>query len=126
MVIRQGDVVWLELPRPRGSGPGGRRPAVVMQHDRFNRSRVQTVVVAAITSNLSLAGAPGNVRLRKGEAGLSKPSVVNVTQLIAVDRDLVRSRSGTLSPRRVAEVCSGVRLLLEPPEEILKLLRSTT
>ena len=114
-------MVWLDLPPPSGSGPGGQRPAVVLQHDRFNRSRVQTVVVAAITSNLRLAGAPGNVSLRKGEAGLSKRSVVNVAQLIAVDRDLIPSRSGTLSPRRLAEVWSGVRLLLEPPEEVLKL-----
>jgi mRNA interferase MazF len=126
MVIEQGDVVWVELPRPSGSSPGGRRPAVVVQHDRFNRSRVQTVVVAAITSNLSLAAAPGNVRLRRGEAGLSRPSVVNVTQLVAVERDQLRARSGKLSPRRLAEVWRGVRLLLEPPEEVLELLGRAT
>jgi len=120
-VILYGDVVWLELPRSGGSAPGGRRPAVVLQQDRFNRSAIQTVVVAAVTSNLRLAAAPGNVRLRKGEAGLPKPSVVNVSQLMAVDRDLIRGKIGRLSEQRLAEVWGGVRLLLEPPAEILTL-----
>jgi mRNA interferase MazF len=95
---------------------------VVIQTDRFNRSAIQTIVVAAVTSNLKLAAAPGNLRLRRGEAGLAKPSVVNVSQLAAVDRELVRGHLGKLSQRRLAEVWRGVRLLLEPPEVIMKLL----
>ncbi len=114
MVIEQGDVVWVDLGSPRGSEPGGRRPAVVLQHDRFNRSRISTVVVAAITSNLKFADAPGNVRLRKGEAGLSRPSVVNVTQIATLDRDSLRSKSGCLSRIRFLQVWEGVRLVLEP------------
>jgi mRNA interferase MazF len=121
-VISQGDVLWLELPSPTGSEPGGKRPALVLQTDRFNKSRVQTVVVATITSNLKLAAAPGNVQLRKGEAGLRKASVVNVTQPIAVDRSRLFAKVGAVSARRLAEVWAGVRLLLEPPEEITKLL----
>jgi mRNA interferase MazF len=80
MVIQQGDVVWVDFAPPRGSAPAGRHPAVVLQHDRLNRSAIQTIVVAAITSNLKLAAYRGNVRLSKGEAGLPRSSVVNVTQ----------------------------------------------
>ncbi len=114
MVIEQGDVVWVELPPSMGSEPAGRRPAVVLQHDRFNRSRIATTVVAAITSNLKFATAPGNVRLRKGEAGLPLPSVVNVTQLATIDRGRVHSRLGRLSRERLREIWDGVRLVLEP------------
>jgi mRNA interferase MazF len=114
MVIEQGDVVWVDLPLARRSEPAGRRPALVLQHDRFNRSRIATVVVAAITSNLKLAAAPGNLRLRKGEAGLPRPSVVNVSQLATIDRAHVVARLGRLSRARLAEVWSGVKLVIEP------------
>ncbi len=123
-MILYGDVVWMNLPPSGGSAPGGKRPAVVLQQDRFNRSRIQTVVVAAVTSKLALAAAPGNVRLRKGEAGLPKSSVVNVSQLMAVDRDLIGAKLGRLSERRLAEVWSGVRLVLEPPLAIVALSES--
>jgi len=124
MVIVYGDVVWMNLPPAFGSAPAGRHPAVVLQQDRFNRSRIQTIVVAAVSSNLKLAGAPGNVRLRKGEAGLPKPSVVDVSQLMAVDRDLIEAKIGRLSDGRLAEVWNGVRLVLEPPPAILALAES--
>lgn len=117
MVIEQGDVVWIELRNPVGSEPGGRRPAVVLQHDRFNRSRIATTVVAAITSNLRLAAMPGNVRLRKGEAGLPRSSVVNVSQIATVDRARVLSKIGRTSPRRMREIWEGVRLVIEPSPE---------
>ncbi len=116
MVIEQGDVVWIDLPRARGSAPAGRRPALILQHDRFNRSRIATTVVAAITSNLALAAAPGNVLLRKGEAGLDRASVVNITQLAAIDRAQILVKSGRLTHRRLAEVWTGVRLILQPDE----------
>jgi mRNA interferase MazF len=80
-VIRQGELYWLRFGPSEGSEPAGRRPAVVAQHDRFNLSAVPTTIVAAITSNLRLAAMPGNVRLPKGEAGLARPSVVNVSQI---------------------------------------------
>jgi mRNA interferase MazF len=109
--MRQGEVYWLRFAG-RGSEPEGRRPALVVQHDRFNRSAIQTTVVAAITSNLRLAAMPGNVRLRKGEANLPRPSVVNVTQLRTVDRDRLTERVGHLTPGRVREVLDGLALVL--------------
>ena len=114
MVIQQGDVVWVELPSASGSVPAGRRPAVVLQHDRFNSSAINTTVVVAVTSNLRYAALPGNVRLRKGEAGLRRASVVNVTQIATVDRSNISSKIGQLSRGRVQEIWSGVLLVLEP------------
>jgi mRNA interferase MazF len=111
VVIRQGDVFWLRF-RGVGSEPDGKRPAVVVQHDRFNRSAISTIVVAAITSNLRLAAMPGNVRLRKGEAKLARPCVVNVSQLGTVDRERLTERVGTLGPARVREVLGGLGLVL--------------
>ncbi len=110
----QGDVVWIELPPPYGSEPSGTRPALVIQSDRFNESAIATVVVAVITSNMALAAAPGNVRLRAGEAGLPKASVVNVSQLRTIDRARIKRRSGQLSRERLSLVWSGIRLVLEP------------
>jgi mRNA interferase MazF len=86
----------------------------VLQHDRFNRTRLATAVVVAITSKLKYAELPGNVRLRKGEAGLPRASVVNVTQMATVDRELVGPRLGALTEARLAQVWSGVRLVCEP------------
>jgi mRNA interferase MazF len=114
VVIGQGDVVWVQLPRSNGSAPAGRRPVVVLQHDRFNRTKLATAVVVAITSKLKYAALPGNVRLRKGEAGLPRASVVNVTQLATVDREYLGPRLGTLARTRLAEVWAGVRLVCEP------------
>ncbi|MDQ3034792.1 MAG: type II toxin-antitoxin system PemK/MazF family toxin [Myxococcota bacterium] len=110
-MIRQGEVYWLTFSG-RGSEPAGRRPAVVVQHDRFNRSAIATVIVAAITSNLRLAGAPGNVRLRKGEAGLDRASVVNVSQLGTSDRERLRDRIGSLSASRLRDVLEGIALVI--------------
>jgi mRNA interferase MazF len=110
LVIRQGEVYWLRFAG-QGSEPEGRRPAVVVQHDRFNRSAIQTTIVAAITSNLRLAGMPGNVRLRKGEANLPRSSVVNITQLRTVDRDRLAERVGHLAPGRMREVLEGLGLV---------------
>jgi mRNA interferase MazF len=118
VVIHQGDVVWISLPRALGSEPAGRRPAVVLQHDRFNRTRLATAVVVAITSQLKYGALPGNVRLRRGEAGLPRPSVVNVTQIVTVDRACLGGRLGGLSPARFAEVWAGVRLVCEPDPRV--------
>ena len=114
MVIRQGDVFWIDLGAPRGFAPGYRHPHVVVQNNTFNLSRINTAAVCSITSNLARAAAPGNVLLRKGEAGLSKSSVVNVSQLYTVDKSDLVERIGTLSSRRVAEIVTGLKLLLEP------------
>ena len=114
MVIRQGDVFWVDLGEPRGSAPGYRHPHVVIQNNLFNRSRINTVVVCAITSNLKRASAPGNVLLRKGEANLPKRSVVNVSQIFTVDKADLVEKIGTLSPERIRQILDGVRLLTEP------------
>ena len=114
MVINQGDVFWVDLGEPAGSGPGYRHPHVVIQNNVFNRSRINTVVVCVLTSNLKRAQAPGNVLLKKGEANLPKQSVVNVSQISTVDkRDLVE-KIGALSRQRIRQILGGIRLLTEP------------
>lgn len=111
--LRRGEVWWVELGPPRGSGPAGRRPAVVVSADRFNRSAVSTVVIAAVTSNTRLAEAPGNVVLPVGSAELDRESVVNVTQLAAVDSRYLASRSGSLTQPTLARLDAGLRLVLD-------------
>lgn len=112
MVVHQGEVYWISFSG-RGSEPWGRRPALILQHDRFNRSQINTVVVAAITSQLRYAALPGNVRLRKGEGNLSKPCVVNVSQIQTIDRTYLREKIGTLPQRIMRQIWEGVRLVLE-------------
>ena len=114
MVIDQGEVYWVDLGEPSGSEPGYRHPHVVIQNNVFNRSRINTVVVCALTSNLKRAEAPGNVLLEKGEANLPKQSVVNVSQIFTVDKEDLVERIGTLSRTRVGQILDGVSLLLEP------------
>ncbi len=114
MIVKQGDLFWLDLGEPKGSGPGFRHPYVVVQSDLFNVSRIQTVVVCALTSNLQRAEAPGNVLLHKGEGNLKKASVVNVSQLYTVDRGALAEKIGALTKARIAEIYAGLRLLLEP------------
>lgn len=116
MVIQQGDVFWVDLGPPSGSGPGYRHPHVVVQNNLFNESQINTIVVCALTSNLKRAGAPGNVLLKKGEANLGKASVVNVTQLVTLDRTDLKQKIGTLSPARVRQIVDGVRFMVEPRE----------
>lgn len=113
-MITQGDVYWVDFGLPAGSEPGYRRPCVVIQNDAFNESRIATVVVAVVTSNLRLGEAFGNVTLRKGEAGLPQRSVVNVSQLATLDRSTLCGKLGKLTPTRVAEVLAGIYSLLAP------------
>jgi len=93
---------------------GRQAPAVVVQHDRFNRTRIGTVVVVAVTSNLKYAALPGNIRLKKGEAGLPRSSVVNVTQIATIDRSYVVSKIGRLTRTRLEETWAGLRLVIAP------------
>lgn len=116
MTIRQGDVYWIDLGEPMGSEPGYRHPHVVVQNNVFNCSRINTVAVCALTSNLKRADVPGNVLLKKGEANLKKDSVVNVSQLVTIDKADLLERIGTLSPARVKQIVSGLKLLIEPQE----------
>jgi mRNA interferase MazF len=116
VVINQGDVFWVDLGEPEGSEPGYRHPHVVIQNNVFNRSRINTVLVCALTSNLSRARAPGNVLLDEGEADLPKRSVVNVSQIYAIDKRTLESWIGTLSRSRVRQIVDGIRLVIEPRE----------
>jgi len=115
-MIRQGDIYWIDLDDPEGSEPGYRHPHVVVQNNVFNSSRIGTVVVCALTSNMKRADAPGNVLLKKGEANLKKDSVVNISQLVTVDKDDLLEKIGALSSARVREIVAGIRLLIEPRE----------
>ena len=110
--MTRGEVWWASLPEPAGSGPGLRRPVLVVQSNPFNQSRINTVVVAAITSNLALAEAPGNVRLSKSDGGLPRVSVVNVSQVLTVDRTLLTLRVKTLPIPAMQRVDEGLRLVI--------------
>jgi mRNA interferase MazF len=111
--IRQGQVYWLDFGPAGGSAPANRHPCVVVQNDVFNRSAIGTTVVCLITSNVRLATAPGNVLLGKGEAGLPKVSVVNISQILTVDKTELEEHAGMLSPPSAAKVRDGLRLLFE-------------
>lgn len=115
-MINQGDVFWVDLGEPTGSEPGYRHPHVVVQNNLFNCSRMSTVVVCALTSNLRRAAAPGNVLLEPREAHLPQQSVVNVSQIFTVDKSQLVEKIGTLSSRRVRQILDGIKLLLEPRE----------
>jgi mRNA interferase MazF len=110
--MKRGELWWAALPEPTGSGPGFKRPVVVVQSNPFNESRISTVVVAIVTSNLALADAPGNVRLGKSESGLPKQSVVNVSQIITLDRQLLVERIKALPSHSVTRLNEGLRLVL--------------
>lgn len=110
--MKRGEVWWARLPDPAGSGPGYRRPVLVVQADTFNASRIATAIVAVITSNLALGDAPGNVRIAKGDCGLTRASVVNVSQLITLDRSILAERVGTLPGAALDRVDAGLRLVL--------------
>ena len=116
MVINQGDIFWIELDERIGSGPGYRHPHLVVQNNVFNLSRINTVIVCALTSNLKRAQAPGNVLLDSNEAGLPKQSVVVVSQIFTVDKDQLSEHIGTLSKKRIRQILEGVKLLTEPRE----------
>jgi mRNA interferase MazF len=112
MVIGQGEVWWADLPEPSGSGPGYRRPVVVVQADRINRSRIGTVLCVPLTSNLKWGAAPGNVLLSTRATGLPVESVANVSQLTAIDKGLLLERVGKLPRGRLDLLFAGIDLLL--------------
>jgi len=111
-VIQRGDIWWAQLRHPRGSEPGWHRPVLVVQADAFNRSRINTVLVAVITSNLRLAEAPGNVRLTRRQSGLPRQSVVNVSQLLTLDKRFLAERVGRLPAGLLADVERGLQLVM--------------
>jgi len=112
VVISQGEIWWADLPLPAGSGPGFRRPVVIVQGDGLNRSRIATVVCVPLTSNLRWALAPGNVRLSARVTGLPKESVANVSQIIAVDKGFLKARVGKLPLLKLQLLLSGIDVVL--------------
>ena len=110
--MQRGEIWWASPPGPHGSAPGYRRPVLVVQSDAFNRSRIQTVIVAVITSNLRLAQAPGNVVLKRRESKLPRDSVVNVSQLITLDRAFLTERVATIGSNQTQRVEDGLHLVL--------------
>ena len=115
-MINQGDIFWIDLKEPSGSEPGYRHPHVVIQNNLFNRSRINTVVVCALTSNLKRAKAPGNVLLDEGEANLPKKSVINISQIFTVNKSDLSEKIGCLTRERFNQVYEGIKLLAEPRE----------
>lgn len=104
----------MDLDVPEGSEPGYRRPLIVIQNNIFNISRIKTVVVVAATTNLKLARLPGNVHLKKGEGGLTKESVVNISQILTVDKSILVEKAGSLPADKINLIIDGVKLLIEP------------
>jgi len=110
--MRRGEVWWANLPPPSGSGPGLRRPVVVVQANAFNDSMISTVIVLTITSNLALADAPGNVRIKQSDSGLKRASVINVSQLVTLDRTLLSARVKALPSNVLIRINDGLKLSL--------------
>ena len=111
-MVNRGEIWWADLPDPVASEPGYKRPVLILQSDAFNRSRIHTVVAAALTTNLRLADAPGNVKLSSGKTGLPKESVANVSQIITLDRHFLRKKCGSLDHATMLRIEDGVRLVL--------------
>ena len=111
--MKRGEIWWASLPEPAGSEPGYRRPVLVIQADEFNQSAIRTVICAAITSNLNLAIAPGNVQLSARSSGLPRVSVVNVSQVLSVDRSLFTQRVKSIDMESMKQVDEGLRLVLK-------------
>ncbi len=116
MDIKQGEIYWVDFGIPKGSETGYRHPHIVIQNNVFNESKINTVVVCALTSNLKWAKSPGNVLLKKGEGNLPKDSVVNVTQVETIDKSFLAEKIGVLPASRVRQIIEGIKLLIEPKE----------
>ena len=112
MVISQGEIWWADLPAPSGSGPGFRRPVLVIQGDPINRSRIATAVCVPLTSNLTWADAPGNVLLEAPTTGLPKDSVANVSQIVTLDRSLLTELVNKLPSAKTSLVIAGINMIL--------------
>ncbi len=112
MVIKRGEIWWASLREPTGSEPGYRRPLLIIQSDKFNRSRIRTIMALVLTSNVKLANAPGNVLLKAKDSGLEKDSVVNVSQSVTIDKAFLTDRIGELSSQQIETIDNGLRLSL--------------
>ena len=112
MVIRKGSIYWVDFSPGKGSEPKGRRPGLVIQNDVLNDSKLNTVVMLAITATMKFGELPGNVVLNKGEANMPKQCVINVTQIKSVDKTSLKEKIGTLSKQKILDVVAGLNLVL--------------
>lgn len=112
MVIERGEIWWADLPEPLGSSPGYRRPVLVVQDNEFNQSVINTIIVAAITGNTRIAKAKGNVLLTAKQSGLPKDSVINVSQLLTIDKSILIEFVNNLSESKMEQVEKGLRIVL--------------
>lgn len=112
MVIRNGSIYWIDFSPGKGSEPKGRRPGVVIQDNALNDSKLNTVIVVAITSTMKFGDLPGNVILSKGEANMPKRCVVNTSQIKSVDKSSLQQKIGTMSAKRLEEVQQGIKLTM--------------
>ncbi len=113
MVINRGEIWWASLPEPQGSEPGYRRPILIIQANSFNQSKISTVIGIVVTSNLKLSNAPGNVLLKAKDSGLPRDSVLNISQVITVDKKFIKQKVKRLSNKTLQQVEEGLRLILE-------------
>ena len=111
--MKRGEIWWASMGEPRGSEPGFRRPVVIVSSNEFNDSYIQTVICATITSNLRLAGAPGNFKITKSKSGLSKESVVNISQIITLDKSFLTEQVSNLNNKQLISLNEGLRLVLK-------------
>jgi len=116
LVIERGEIWWADLGEPRGSSPGFHRPVVIIQSDLFNQTKINTLIVAIITTNLRLAELAGNVRLSTRSSGLNKESIINISQIFTLDRQDLLEFAGSLSARKMEQVDAGLRLVLSLPK----------
>ncbi len=110
--MKKGEIWWASLGEPRGSEPGFRRPVVIISSNEFNKSKIQTVIVATITSNMHLAEAPGNFKLTKKGSGLNRDSAVNISQLLTLDKSFLNEKSGKLNEKQNKLLHYGLQLVL--------------
>jgi mRNA interferase MazF len=113
MVINRGEIWWATLPDPAGSGPGYKRPVLIIQSDEFNKSKINTIVVTVITSNIRLAVAPGNILLSSKKSKLPKESVINISQIITIDKSFLTEKIHILSNEIITSVNDSLRLILK-------------
>ena len=110
--MKRGDVWWASMEEPRGSEPGYRRPVVIISSNDFNKSLIQTIICAVISSNLNLEDAPGNFKLKKSKQCINRDSIVNISQLITLDKSYLTEQAGCLTGKQINELNNGLKLVL--------------
>lgn len=110
--MKKGEIWWASLDEPRGSEPGFRRPVVIVSSNEFNDSRINTVLAAVITSSLHLTGAPGNILLQRKTSKLAKDSVINVSQIITIDKSFLTEKVSKLNSQYLNALDEGLRVVL--------------